>query len=109
MKEEKQVNPIEQILDENNLDNIVLYNEQDEPFEFEQIAVIPLNNGDKQDLYAILLPLTPLSGIEEDEALVFEVIERENVVRVCADDNIIDQVMTEYERLLDEADEGENN
>ena len=108
MKEEKQVNPIEQILDENNLDNIVLYNEQDEPFEFEQIAVIPLNNGDKQDLYAILLPLTPLSGIEEDEALVFEVIERENVVRVCDNDEIIDRVMTEYERLLDESGESEN-
>jgi len=105
MKDEKQINPIEQILDEENLDNIVLYNEKDEPYEFEQIAVIPLNNGDKQDLYAILLPVTPLAGIEEDEALVFEVNERENVVRVCADDAIIDKVMTEYEKLLEE---GEN-
>ena len=105
MKDEKQINPIEQILDENNLDNIVLYNEQDEPYEFEQIAVIPLNDGDKQDLYAILLPITPLAGIEEDEALVFEVNERENVVRVCADDNIIEQVMTENERLLNEGED----
>ena len=107
MKEEKQLNPIEQILDENNLDNIVLYNEQDEPFEFEQIAVIPLENDGKQDLYAILLPLTPLAGIEEDEALVFEINERENVIRVCGDDNIIDRVMTEYEKLLGEG-EGNN-
>lgn len=102
MNEEKQINPIEQILDESNLDNIILYNEQDEPFEFEQIAVIPLENGDKQDLYAILLPITPLSGIEEDEAIVFEVNERENVVRVCDNDEIIDRVMTEYEKLLEE-------
>ena len=102
MKEEKQINPIEQILDEENLDNIVLYNEKDEPYEFEQIAVIPLTDGDKQDLYAILLPVTPLAGIEEDEALVFEVNERENVVRVCSDDAIIDQVMAEYEKLLEE-------
>ena len=105
MKEEKQVNPIEQILDENNIDNIVLYNENDEPFEFEQIAVIPLENGDKQDLYAILLPITPLSGIEQDEALVFEINERENVVRVCDNETVIDKVMDEYERLLAE---GEN-
>ena len=105
MKEEKQVNPIEQILDENNIDNIVLYNEKDEPFEFEQIAVIPLTNGEKQDLYAILLPLTPLAGIEEDEALVFEVNERENVVRVCDDEKIIDRVMTEYEKLLAEGED----
>ena len=81
MKEEKQVNPIE------------------------QIAVIPLENGDKQDLYAILLPITPLSGIEQDEALVFEINERENVVRVCDDETVIDKVMDEYERLLAE---GEN-
>ena len=107
MKEEKEINPIEQILDENNVENIVLYNEKDEPYEFEQIAIIPLNRDDKQDLYAILLPVTPLAGIEEDEALVFEVNERENVVRVCADDAIIDQVMTEYERLLNEAEDAE--
>ena len=61
MKEEKQLNPIEQILDENNIDNIVLYNENDEPFEFEQIAIIPLEDGEKQSLYAILLPVTPLA------------------------------------------------
>jgi len=105
MKDEKQINPIEQILDENNIDNIVLYNEKDEPFEFEQIAVIPLMNGEKQDLYAILLPLTPLAGIEEDEALVFEVNERENIVRVCDDEKIIDKVMTEYEKLLAEGED----
>ena len=106
MKEEKEVNPIEQILDENNLDNIVLYNEKDEPFEFEQIAIIPLENGDKQDLYAILLPVTPLAGISEDEAVVFEINEKENVIRVCEDESVIDNVLTEYEKLLAE---GENN
>ena len=105
MKEQKELNPIDQILDENNIDNIILYNEKDEPYEFEQIALIPLNREDKQDLYAILLPVTPLAGIEEDEALVFEVNERENVVRVCDNEQIIDQVMTEYERLLDEGDD----
>lgn len=105
MKEEKELNPIEQILDENNIENIVLYNEKDEPFEFEQIAVIPLNDGDKQDLYAILLPVTPLAGISEDEAVVFEINEKENTIRVCESDEVIDKVLTEYEKLLDE---GEN-
>lgn len=103
MKEEKEINPIEQILDENNIDNIVLYNEKDEPFEFEQIALIPLNDGEKQDLYAILLPVTPLYGIDEDEAVVFEVNEKENVIRVCESETIIDQVLTEYEKLLEES------
>jgi len=102
MKEEKKLNPIEQILDENNVENIILYNEKDEPFEFEQIAIIPLEEDGKQDLYAILLPVTPLAGISEDEAVVFEVNERENLIRVCEDESIIDRVLTEYERLLDE-------
>ena len=104
MKEEKQLNPIEQILDENNIDNIVLYNEKDEPFEFEQIAIIPLEDGENQKLYAILLPVTPLAGISEDEAVVFEVNEKQNVIRVCEDEAIIDQVLTEYEKMLDEGD-----
>lgn len=102
MKEEKQLNPIEQILDENNIDNIVLYNEKDEPFEFEQIAIIPLENGDKQDLYTILLPVTPLSGIADDEAVVFEINEKEGTIRVCEDESVIDKVLAEYEKLLDE-------
>lgn len=102
MKEEKEINPIEQILDENNIDNIVLYNEKNEPFEFEQIAIIPIENGDKQDLYAILLPVTPLAGISEDEAVVFEVNEKENTIRVCESEAVIDQVLTEYEKLLAE-------
>ena len=103
----KNVSPIDMLFDENNTENIVLYDEENNEVEFEQIAVIPLENDGKQDLYAILLPLTPLAGIEEDEALVFEINERENVIRVCGDDNIIDRVMTEYEKLLGEG-EGNN-
>ncbi len=104
MKDEKQVNPIEQILDENNIENIVLYNEKDEAFEFEQIAIIPLGEEDEQSLYAILLPVTPLAGIDEDEAVVFEVNEKENLIRVCEDESVIDQVLAEYEKLLEESD-----
>ena len=98
----EEVNPIDQILDENNIDNIVLYNEKNQPFEFEQIAVIPLDEGDNQKLYAILLPVTPLPGIEENEAVVFELVEEDGSIRVCEDDKIIDQVLVEYEKLLDE-------
>ena len=105
MNEEKELNPIEQILDENNIDNIILYNEKNEPFEFEQIAIIPLGDESNQALYAILLPVTPLAGIGEDEAVVFEVNEKENAIRVCEDESVIDQVLTEYEKLLEE---GEN-
>lgn len=102
MSEKKEVNPIKQILDENNVDNITLYNEKNEPFEFEQIAIIPLGDEENQTLYAILLPVTPLAGIEEDEAVVFEVKEEDNIIRACEDETIIDQVLAEYEKLLAE-------
>lgn len=98
----QEVNPIDQILDENNIDNIILYNEKNQPFEFEQIAVIPLDENEEQKLYAILLPVTPLPGIEENEAVVFELVEQDGSIRVCEDDKIIDKVLVEYEKLLDE-------
>jgi len=101
----EEINPLDQILDENNLDNIILYNDKNEPFEFEQIAVIPLENGETQKLYAILLPVTPLPGIEEDEAVTFELNEEEGTVAVCEDDAIIDKVLEEYEKLLAESQE----
>ena len=48
--EEKTVNAIDALFDENNTDNIVLYNEKEEPVEFEQIAIIPI----EENVYAIL-------------------------------------------------------
>lgn len=99
----EEISPIEQILDENNVDNIVLYNEKDEPFEFEQIAIIPLDQEDgSQKLYAILLPVTKLPGIADDEAVTFELNEQEGSIRVCEDDATIDKVLQEYEKLLAE-------
>ena len=99
----EEISPIEQILDENNVDNIVLYNDKNEPFEFEQIAVIPLEEESEQKLYAILLPVTPLPGIEPDEAVTFELNEQEGTVSVCEDDDVIDRVLEEYEKLLAES------
>ena len=46
-------NPIDMLLDENNSEPIVLYNEKNEPIRFDQIAVVPL----KGETYAILKPL----------------------------------------------------
>ena len=105
---EKELNPIEQILDENNIDNVVLYNEKDEPFEFEQIAIIPLDNEKGgQDIYAILLPVTPLAGIAEDEAVVFEVNQEKDLIRACEDEKIVDKVLSEYERIISESEDAE--
>lgn len=100
----KKKNPVEQILDENNVENIVLYDAQEKPIEFEQIAVIPLEN-DK--LYAILIPVTPMQGVEEGEGVLFEIDEQANDLSVVNDAKIIDQVLEKYQKLVEEGEDEE--
>lgn len=104
VKEEK--NPIDCIFDEDNTDPIVLYNEKGEPVEFEQVAVIPLD----ERVYAILKPIKEMEGIGENEALVFEVVEtasdeEEDFLSLVVDVDTIDRVFKVYDGLVD----GEGN
>ena len=108
MKEEKKeaeaMNPIDMLFDPDNKDNIVLYNEKDEPVEFEQVALIPLNDR----VYAILKPTADVEGVADDEAFVFEVVEDEengDSLRLVEDDKVIDAVFADYNKLLDEQDD----
>jgi hypothetical protein len=97
--EKEEITIFDKILDENNSENIVLYNEKNEPVEFEQIAYIPIEEKD----YAILRPVKPLEGLKDDEALVFELIEEEdsqNLIMIT-DDAQIDAVFAEYNKLFD--------
>ncbi len=98
----KAKNPVEQILDENNIDTIVLYDGDNNPIEFEQIAVIPLDSTDK--LYAILIPLTPMQGVQEGEGVLFEIDEENSDLTVVNDEKIIDKVLTIYQKMLEEDD-----
>ena len=94
------LNPIDMILDENNTDPIVLYNENNDPVQFEQIALIPWVD----DTYVILKPVEAIEGIADDEAIVFQITELdgEDVLVVVEDDAIIDIVFDEYYALLKE-------
>ena len=101
MSDEK-LDAIEAILDENNTENVVLYNSDNEAVEFEQIAVIPLEDKD----YAILKPVELLEGMKEDEALVFALEEDENEDDVqlvlVQDEEVIDEVFDVYDKLFEE-------
>ena len=111
MKEEKkeavnEANAIDALFDANNTANITLYNEKDEPVDFEQIAIIPLNDR----VYAILKPVAEVEGVADDEAFVFEVVEDEengDSLRLVEDDKVIDAVFADYNKLLDEQDDEE--
>ena len=91
---------IELLLDENNTENLKLYDENNKETEFEQVAVIPLD----EKLYAILKPITDIAGIEEDEALVFviEEIDDEDCLVLCDNMEVVNKVFEEYYVLLKE-------
>ena len=97
-------NPIEQILDENNMENVVLYDADNNPIEFEQVAVIPLEKTDK--LYAIMIPVTPMQGVGEGEGVLFVIDELKGDIEIERDDAIIDEVLSIYQKLVEE---GEGN
>ena len=97
-------NPIEQILDENNIENVILYDDENNPIEFEQVAVIPLERTGM--LYAIMIPVTPMQGVGEGEGVLFVIDELKGSIEIERDDAIIDEVLTIYKTLIDE---GEGN
>jgi len=94
------LSPIDMLLDENNTENIKLYNEENQEVEFEQIALVPID----QKTYAILKPVADMEGIAEDEALVFVIdeIDDEDCLVIVEDDAIIDKVFEEYYKMLKE-------
>jgi len=96
----KQLSPIEMLLDEKNNDNIVLYDDKNNKVEFEQIAIIPMD----EKLYAILRPLGGEEPMPEDEALVFVIdeIDDEDVLLLEEDEAIEDKVFDKYYELIKE-------
>ncbi len=100
---EKDLNIFDIIYDENNDQNIIMYNEKNEPVEFEQIAYVPIEDKD----YVILKPVEPFENMAEDEALVFEMVEDEkgqDLVFVV-DDEVVDNVFDIYNKLYDQMSE----
>ena len=92
------MSPIDMLLDEDNNDNIVLFNEDNQQIEFEQIALIPIQNR----VYALLKPVLSIEGIADDEALVFaiEEVDGEDCLVIVEEDEIIYKVFEEYYEML---------
>lgn len=105
MSENKELDAIDKILDEENTDNIVLYDDEDNEYEFEQVAIIPMD----ESVYVILAPVAEMDGVEPDEGVVFVIEEKDDdaVLTVVTEDEIIDKVFVEYEKLLEEEGDGD--
>lgn len=83
-------------------DIVTLLSNDGEEIDFTQIAGINY----KGKFYAILQPVELLEGMDDDEALVFRVKQSwkgEDKFEIVTDDEIIDAVFKEYNRLLTEA------
>ncbi len=90
------------LLDEDNKDPIVLLDNNGRRLTFEQIAVIPYN----EKIYCVLKPVDKIDNVQDDEAIVFYVEEKEGeepVLMVETDEKTAINVFDEYYNLLDEA------
>ena len=99
--------PIEALLDPQNTENIILYDENDKAVEFEQIALIPLNNS----VYCILKQVEKMEDVAEDEAVVFELVddaENGDVLNIVMEEEVAQQVFDEYKKMIEAEDEGKD-
>lgn len=91
---------VKTLLDENNHEPIIIYDEDNREIRFEQVAALPMFGT----LYAILKPIDNLDGIDEDQALVFLVDYDEDgnsFLMIEHSEEIAMKVFEEYQRLLD--------
>jgi uncharacterized protein YrzB (UPF0473 family) len=88
---------IDILFDNENEDNIILLDNQGNKTEFEQVAIIPI----EEKCYAILHPAQKIEGIEEDEVLVFYIDEENETLTIAPEKEAI-KVFEEYENLLSE-------
>ena len=89
---------IEMILDPDCEEVIELVNENNEVIQFDQMAVVPLDNK----LYAILKPITKLDGVGENEAFVFLIDVEKDFISIVYDFDLCDRVFDIYYDLLDQ-------
>ena len=98
-KETKKETPVEPKEEEEEY--IILMSGTGEEIKFIEIAGIAYN----KNFYGILQPVEKLPGMEDDEALVFKITRTKNgeqKFEIELDDDIIDAVFDEYNRILDE-------
>ena len=98
-EEMKEIIPEDEFADD---DIVTLLSANGEEIDFVEIAGI----AHKGKFYAILQPVELLDGMDDDEALVFEVSrgeDGEDKFSIVTDDEILDIVFEKYNELLDKA------
>ena len=100
-KNELNVDLYDILMDEDNNEPIVLFDEDGNKVEFEQVAIVPY----QEKIYAILKPIDEMEGVSDDEAIPFRLEKNERgetVVVIEESDEIGEKVFEIYYKLLDE-------
>lgn len=100
-QENAQENIMDILLDEDNKEPIVLFNEAGRKIGFEQVAIIPYDDK----LYCILKPIDHIDDVDDDEAIVFYVNDPYGempTLVVEKDEAKAIAVFDEYYKLLDD-------
>lgn len=92
---------VDRLFDENNHEKIYVKDVDGKEIEFEQLAAIDF----EEKYYALLVPVTSIEGVSEDEFLVFFIDEEKDCLTYVEDDRIIDGVCEEFFAMLEESDE----
>lgn len=92
---------VDQFFDEENLNNVKLEDNTGKEIEFEQVAVIDY----EENYYAILHPVTKIEGVNEDEALVFLIDEKNDELCYCEDEALAEAVFAIFTDSLNDEDE----
>ena len=94
---------IKQILDTDNLEDVILFDDEGKEIVFRQVAVIPF----EEKIYAILIPKTAVEGVQKGEGLLFSIDESKHSLELVNDTDIIDKVLKIYFSLIGKEDDDE--
>lgn len=88
-------NPFTQLLDENNQENVIFYDEKGNPMEFEQVALIVVEGIP----YVLLHPLH--MGYQEDEVIVYSLLEHGDTYELLEveDMTLLEEIYRNYQSL----------
>ena len=80
---------VDKLFDDNNFESIFIKDNNGKEIEFDQVALVDYENN----YYAVLMPLTKLEGVGEDEVLIFRVDEEKDCLVYLEDEKIANEVM----------------
>ena len=92
---------IDRFFDEENFENVKLEDNNGKEIEFEQVAVVDY----EEKYYAILLPVSKVEGVEEDEVLIFLIDEEKDELVYCDNEGTAQAVFNVYYENLEDEEE----